>query len=233
MICLSGTRERELENCCRHLCIEIGEPPRWLRGRMLKMAEKVETSRGQDKLLSEVTPTKLVKRLDAIARAAKVLAREINDPVVVAWLGDQGSSREALFSSGALPTIASLSAAAITRVRIKQGTRAAPPYPDYTMTGRQLCAWSIREALRQLGTISPGSSHDGAIQAVRCLWIASGGRDNLSDNTWIAEFEVVRRLEQSTSPIAEGLRADSLWFQAVRPEDFDQIVEVAITTPLR
>lgn len=187
------SRRKALAACCSSLTGAFDQQPRWLRWSMLDMARRVERYRLADELVLTIRPTEMVKRLDTIVRAARLLDRELQDKVILAWLGNYGASASTLTSTAVFSLVATRAADAILRVPSGQGKRHALPFPD-TISGRHLCAWVVREAFRQLHNKSPGSRNGPVIEAARHLWAASGGPD-VSDDTWISDFVLVDKLE--------------------------------------
>lgn len=186
--------------------------PRWLRWTLLREAKTIRSYLSSDQ--AQLSPAEARERLENFRRAALLLGREMNDHAIVAHLRNYGEAggHSGLIVHQVLLALSTQAADAIARIPAGRGVRTAPAFdPSSTISGQQLCAWVVREAIEYHTGKRPGVRSPQAIDAAIALIAMAGGPD-IGSEGWVKHFRDVHRLEQSNGYVGHQLRLRKIGF---------------------
>jgi len=179
---------------------------------LLREAKQVRQYLQVDSLMP--SPAKIRDDLEKFRRSALLIRARLNDRALVAYLGHHGEAAgySAFVIEQIVDDLILQAQNALIRVPQGQGKRVAYPFrSDETLSGPQLCAWVIRQAIKEHKGSRPGVRNIPASDAANFLLQLADGQE-LGPESWVKHFAEISKLEKSETRLGRELRKREPYF---------------------
>lgn len=176
--------------------------PADLYGRLMRVIERIAAWRELESAAPKRSDAR--DRLDKVARAANLLARELSDPAMVALLANAKNGLMGMQLDGdtkltdAIVDLGERARMAMATVRQSGGrdavSSARPGVRTDSISARELCAILTVEAWMLVRGDSPGRNNEEAARVADWLWQAAGGSSAGAAGgiSWSRELRIAR-----------------------------------------